>query len=126
MVFVMCRTDPEAANRYRGLSFALVDFLSNAGNIEFLPIRQLTGDVEIYPTFFDGARAPLFGIIGGLDNGWTVAMTTLENERSGRARSTGGAEPPGAGCISPSRNRSARRGISAWGQWRSRSSASLR
>jgi alkylation response protein AidB-like acyl-CoA dehydrogenase len=35
--------------------------------------------------FIEGARAPLFNIIGGLNNGWRVAMTTLGNERGGGA-----------------------------------------
>jgi alkylation response protein AidB-like acyl-CoA dehydrogenase len=85
MLFVMCRTDPTAENKYRGLSFVLVDVLDNRENIEFRPIKQLTGEAEFCQTFFDDARAPVGNIIGGLNNGWTVAMTTLENERSGRA-----------------------------------------
>jgi alkylation response protein AidB-like acyl-CoA dehydrogenase len=35
--------------------------------------------------FFDGARAPLFNVIGGLNNGWAPAMTTLGFERGGNA-----------------------------------------
>jgi alkylation response protein AidB-like acyl-CoA dehydrogenase len=35
--------------------------------------------------FIEDARAPLFNVIGGLNNGWRVAMTTLGNERGGRA-----------------------------------------
>ncbi len=82
MIFVLCRTDP-AAPKHRGLSYVLVPMADN--HIEVRPIRQLTGGAEFCAEFLDGARAPLGNVIGGLHNGWRVAMTTLGNERGGRA-----------------------------------------
>jgi alkylation response protein AidB-like acyl-CoA dehydrogenase len=82
MIFVLCRTDPEAP-KHRGLSYVLVPMQDN--HIEIRPIRQMSGAAEFYEDFFDGARAPLFNVIGGLNNGWRVAMTTLGHERGGRA-----------------------------------------
>jgi alkylation response protein AidB-like acyl-CoA dehydrogenase len=87
MLFCLCRTDPDAP-RHRGLSYVLLPVTAPGGGpngIEFRPIRQLTGQSHFAETFLDGSRAPLFNVIGGLGNGWRVAMTTLGNERGGRA-----------------------------------------
>jgi alkylation response protein AidB-like acyl-CoA dehydrogenase len=83
MIFLLCRTDV-AASKHRGLSYVLVEF-SERNNIETRQVRQMTGDGGFYEDFFDGARAPLFNIIGGLGNGWRVAMTTLAHERADEA-----------------------------------------
>ena len=45
----------------------------------------MSGAAEFCEDFLDGVRAPMFNVIGGLNNGWRVAMTTLGNERGGRA-----------------------------------------
>ncbi|HVV19658.1 MAG TPA: acyl-CoA dehydrogenase family protein [Pseudonocardiaceae bacterium] len=82
MMFVLCRTDP-AAPKHSGLSYVLIPFAEP--EVTFRPIRQLTGAAEFCEDFIDGARAPLFNVIGGLHNGWRVAMTTLGHERGGRA-----------------------------------------
>jgi alkylation response protein AidB-like acyl-CoA dehydrogenase len=44
-----------------------------------------SGASEFCEDFLDGVRAPLFNVIGGLNHGWRVAMTTLGHERGGRA-----------------------------------------
>lgn len=82
MIFVLCRTDP-GAPRHQGLSYVLLPF-TGAG-VEYRPIRQMSGAAGFYEDFLDGVRAPLFNVIGGLNNGWRVAMTTLGHERGGRA-----------------------------------------
>ncbi len=79
MIFVLCRTDP-AAPRRDALSFVLLPFGPD-NNIEVRGIRQMTGAIEFAEDFLDGARAPLFNVIGGLGNGWAVAMSTLATER---------------------------------------------
>lgn len=82
MIFVLCRTDPDAP-KHKGLSYVLLPMLDN--NIDARPLEQLTGSAEFGEEFIDGARAPLFNVIGGLNNGWRVAMTTLGHERGGSA-----------------------------------------
>jgi len=82
MIFVLCRTNA-GAPKHRGLSYVLVPMIDN--QVEIRPIRQLSGKSAFCEEFLDGARAPLFNVIGGIDNGWRVAMTTLGNERGGRA-----------------------------------------
>jgi alkylation response protein AidB-like acyl-CoA dehydrogenase len=82
MIFVLCRTDPDAP-KHKGLSYVLLPMRDN--NIDARPLKQLTGSAEFGEEFIDGARAPLFNVIGGLNNGWRVAMTTLGHERGGSA-----------------------------------------
>jgi alkylation response protein AidB-like acyl-CoA dehydrogenase len=81
-MFILCRTDPTVP-KHAGLSFVLFDFTDPA--VTFRPIRQMSGAGEFAEDFIDGVRAPLFNIIGGLNNGWKVAMTTLGHERGGQA-----------------------------------------
>jgi alkylation response protein AidB-like acyl-CoA dehydrogenase len=83
MMFVLCRTDPSAP-KHRGLSYVLVPF-SAANGVTVQPVRQLSGAAEFCDDFLDGARAPLFNVIGGINNGWLPAMTTLGHERGGNA-----------------------------------------
>ena len=86
-MFVLCRTDPDAP-KHRGLSYVLVPMRRADGSpngIELQPLRQMSGASGFCQEHIDGARAPLDNVIGGLNNGWRVAMTTLGNERGGRA-----------------------------------------
>jgi alkylation response protein AidB-like acyl-CoA dehydrogenase len=82
MMFVLCRTDPRAGKQ-QGLSYVLIPF--TGPQVRYRPIRQLSGAAEFYEDFLDGVRVPLFNVIGGLNNGWRVAMTTLGHERGGSA-----------------------------------------
>ena len=82
MMFVLCRTDPSVP-KHAGLSYVLIPF--TGPGVQFRPIRQMSGAAEFAEDFLDGVRAPLFNVIGGLNNGWRVAMTTLGHERGGRA-----------------------------------------
>ena len=81
-MFLLCRTDP-AAPKHAGLSYVLIDFTDPG--VTYRPIRQMSGAAEFSEDFIDGVRAPLFNVIGGLNNGWRVAMTTLGHERGGAA-----------------------------------------
>jgi alkylation response protein AidB-like acyl-CoA dehydrogenase len=81
-MFLLCRTDP-AVDKHAGLSYVLIDFTDPG--VTYRPIRQMSGAQEFCEEFIDGVRAPLFNVIGGLNNGWRVAMTTLGHERGGRA-----------------------------------------
>ena len=82
MMFVLCRTDP-AAEKHAGISYVLINFTDPA--VSYQPVRQMSGAAEFAQDFLDGVRAPLFNVIGGLNNGWRVAMTTLGYERGGSA-----------------------------------------
>ncbi|GGV54430.1 acyl-CoA dehydrogenase [Streptomyces longisporoflavus] len=77
--FVLART--EAGSRgHRGISFLLVP-MDQPGRIEVRPIRQLTGTSEFNEVFFDGAIARASHVVGGVGNGWRVAMGLLGFER---------------------------------------------
>ena len=82
MMFALCRSDP-AAEKHAGLSYVLFPFTDPG--VQYRPIRQMSGAAEFYEDFIDGVRVPLFNVIGGLNNGWKVAMTTLGYERGGAA-----------------------------------------
>lgn len=82
MIFVLCRTD-DGAPRHRGISYVLVPMTGNGVTVR--QIRMLTGDRGFNQVELRGARAPLDNVIGGLNNGWVVAMTTLGAERAGDA-----------------------------------------
>jgi alkylation response protein AidB-like acyl-CoA dehydrogenase len=87
MLFCLCRTDPNAS-KHGGISYVLIpiDRADGSSNgVEFRPLRQLTGQSHFAETFLTEARAPLFNVIGGLNEGWRVAMTTLGSERGGHA-----------------------------------------
>ncbi|MGO9195511.1 MAG: acyl-CoA dehydrogenase family protein [Acidimicrobiales bacterium] len=87
VMFVLCRTD-QGAPKHRGLSYVLVPMRRPDGSsngIHLQPLLQMSGASGFCQEFIDGARASLFNVIGGLNNGWRVAMTTLGNERGGRA-----------------------------------------
>ncbi|MCZ7536618.1 MAG: acyl-CoA dehydrogenase family protein [Acidimicrobiia bacterium] len=85
MMFVLCRTDPEAP-KHRGISYVLLPMYRDDGSsngIELRPIRQITGSAHFTESFLTDARAPAANVIGGLNQGWKVTMTTLGNERGG-------------------------------------------
>ncbi|HEX3426885.1 MAG TPA: acyl-CoA dehydrogenase family protein, partial [Acidimicrobiales bacterium] len=84
-IFLLARTDPEAP-KHAGISYLLVP-MKQAG-IEVRPIRQPDGSAEFNEVFFEAARCPKDNVVGGLNNGWTVAMTTLGFER-GTSATTG-------------------------------------
>lgn len=75
---LLIRTDPDAS-RHRGLTFAVVD-LGTPG-IEVRPITAMDGRVHFAQVFYDQVRIPLRNVVGGLGQGWQVAMTTLGFER---------------------------------------------
>jgi alkylation response protein AidB-like acyl-CoA dehydrogenase len=77
-IFLLARTDP-GAPRHAGLSYMLVP-LRQPG-VLVRPIEQLDGAADFSEVFFTDAKAPADCVVGGLHNGWQVAMTTLGFER---------------------------------------------
>jgi alkylation response protein AidB-like acyl-CoA dehydrogenase len=51
--------------------------------VQVRPLRQITGEAEFNELFIEEARIPEENVVGGVGNGWKVALTTLMNERAG-------------------------------------------
>jgi alkylation response protein AidB-like acyl-CoA dehydrogenase len=77
-VFLLARTDPEAP-KHAGISYLLVPM--KQPGVEVRPIEQVDGSAEFNEVFFNEARCPKENVVGGVNNGWKVAMTTLGFER---------------------------------------------
>ncbi|HYF20367.1 MAG TPA: acyl-CoA dehydrogenase family protein [Ramlibacter sp.] len=75
---LLVRTDPQA-QRHRGLSWVVCDM--KTPGITVRPLRTISGRIHFCEVFYDEARIPLTNVVGGLGNGWKVAMSTLAWER---------------------------------------------
>jgi alkylation response protein AidB-like acyl-CoA dehydrogenase len=84
-VFLLTRTDPDA-EQHAGISYLLVPM--HQDGIDVRPITQVDGSAEFNEVFFTNARCPKGNVVGGVNNGWKVAMTTLGFER-GSSSTTG-------------------------------------
>jgi alkylation response protein AidB-like acyl-CoA dehydrogenase len=83
-IFVLARTDPEAP-KHKGISFLLVDM--RQPGVEVRPIKMISGQSEFNEVYFTDAVCPKDEVVGGVNNGWAVAMTLLGFER-GEAAAT--------------------------------------
>ena len=86
-----------AGPRHRNLTAFVIDM--RAPGIEIRPLRQMTGGAAFNEVFLDGAVVPDDHRLGEIDGGWTVALTTLMNERGAVGRPGSG----GAGTLSTER-----------------------
>jgi alkylation response protein AidB-like acyl-CoA dehydrogenase len=77
-MFLLARTDKNA-KRQAGITFFILDFKTPGVTIR--PIRNITGHEDFCQVFFDNVRIPAKNIVGGLNNGWTVAKGLLGFER---------------------------------------------
>lgn len=83
-IFTLCRTDPDAP-KHKGISFLLVDM--RQPGVEVRPIKMLSGESEFNEVFYTDAVVPKENVVGGVNNGWAVAMGLLGFER-GEAAAT--------------------------------------
>jgi alkylation response protein AidB-like acyl-CoA dehydrogenase len=77
---LVARTDGDVP-KHKGLTYFLMDM--EAEGITVAPLRQITGEAEFNELFLDEVRIPDANVLGGVGNGWKVALTTLMNERAG-------------------------------------------
>ncbi|MBR9862240.1 MAG: acyl-CoA dehydrogenase [Rhodobacteraceae bacterium] len=87
-MILLARTNPQANNKYEGLSFFLSPM--QVEGIKTVPIKKLTGEYGFTQTFFDDARIPADCIMGSEGEGWKMAMLTLTFERGAAGGQAGG------------------------------------
>jgi acyl-CoA dehydrogenase len=76
---LLARTDLDAP-KHRGITCFLVDMKSPG--IDVRPLRQATGSSRFNEVFLTDVQIPESNVVGPVDRGWSVAMTTLTNERA--------------------------------------------
>jgi alkylation response protein AidB-like acyl-CoA dehydrogenase len=77
------RTDPDVP-KHKGISCLLVDMTSPG--VEVRPLLTMAGELTFSELFFTDVEIPRANLLGPLNEGWRVAMTTLSHERAGVAR----------------------------------------
>jgi alkylation response protein AidB-like acyl-CoA dehydrogenase len=87
-MILLARTNPEAPNKYAGLSFFLAPM--DAPGITVRPIRKITGEYGFNEVIFDAARIPADTLVGEEGQGWQVAMAVLAFERGVERGQAGG------------------------------------
>jgi alkylation response protein AidB-like acyl-CoA dehydrogenase len=75
---LLARTDPDMP-KHKGITYFLVDMTSPGFDIR--PLKQMTGSSHFSEVFLDEVRIPHDQVLGEVNGGWGVAITTLSNER---------------------------------------------
>ena len=83
---LLARTDGDVP-KHRGIGWFVLDMATPG--IDVRPLRQMTGESHFSEVFLDGVHIPADRLVGGPGDGWTVAQTTLNSERSSIAGGMG-------------------------------------
>ena len=87
--FATVRTNPDAP-KHAGVTMMVIDM--HAEGVEVRPLREMTGHAQFSEVFFNQVFVPDDDVVGPVDGGWTVARTTLGNERVSIGTGLGGAD----------------------------------
>ena len=93
---LLARTDPEVP-KHQGISYFAFDMLQEG--VDVRPLKEMTGHALFNEVFITDARVADSALIGGVNNGWAAANTTLMNERAGLG--SGGGNAAGGGLAQP-------------------------
>ena len=85
---LLARTDPDVP-KHQGISYFAFDMLQDG--VDVRPLKEMTGHALFNEVFITDARVADSALIGGLNNGWAAANTTLANERAGLGAGGGNA-----------------------------------
>ncbi len=77
-MMLLARTDL-AAPKHKGITYFLLDM--KLPGVTVKPLKQITGEDEFNEVFFDNVRVHESQVLGGVNNGWQVGITTLMYER---------------------------------------------
>jgi alkylation response protein AidB-like acyl-CoA dehydrogenase len=80
--YLLARTDPDAP-KHRGITAFAIDM--RLPGIVVRPLREITGTYDFNEVFLDSVRIPVDAVIGGVNDGWRVANSSLAHERTGVA-----------------------------------------
>jgi alkylation response protein AidB-like acyl-CoA dehydrogenase len=75
---LLVRTDPDVP-KHRGITFLLVDM--HSPGITVRPLKQISGEEDFNEVFFEEVRVPRENVIGEVNGGWEITITTLMHER---------------------------------------------
>jgi alkylation response protein AidB-like acyl-CoA dehydrogenase len=78
-IFCLVRTDPKA-KKQAGITFLLID-LKTPG-VEVKPMLTLGHTAAFCDTFFENVKVPKANVVGGINQGWTMAKALLGHERT--------------------------------------------
>jgi alkylation response protein AidB-like acyl-CoA dehydrogenase len=92
---LLARTDFDVP-KHQGITYFALDMRQQGVTVR--PLREMTGHAMFNEVFLDDVRVPASNVIGGVNNGWKVANTTLSEERSSLGS---GGEAMGAGSAIP-------------------------
>ena len=94
---LLARTDWDAP-KHQGLTYFVLDMRQRG--VEVRPLKQMNGHASFNQVFFTDAAVPAEDLLGGIGNGWQVAITTLAHERRAADRiASDGPALAGAGSI---------------------------
>jgi alkylation response protein AidB-like acyl-CoA dehydrogenase len=76
---LLVRTDP-GSRRHKGLTWIICDM--KTPGLTITPVTNMMGERHVNMVFYDDVRIPLANVVGGVGEGWAVAMSTLAIERT--------------------------------------------